>query len=535
VDVPALDGVAFIDPRKSEIDIVQAVGRAIRLSAEKTKGTIIIPVFISDDDDPDVVLSSSEFDKVWKVVNALRAHDDALGEELDSIRTQLGKQGSTGRPEKIVFDIPTRIGEQFATAFDTRLVEATTASWYFWFGLLEAYVKQEGHALVSQRFTTLDGFPLGVWVNNQRRRQDTLMPDQIGRVESLPGWVWDARDYIWQEGFNYLTSFVDKYGHGLVERGYKSDDGFALGLWVKRQRDNRSKLNPDRIALLESVPKWKWLVKDSWWEKGIEELRDYAEQQGHARVPARHVTDDGFALGVWVNNQRQRRATLSKHQGSQLESFPDWAWSLAAVQWEDGVRHLRSYAQKFGHAKVPQNTESADGFKLGIWVSAQRRKKEELSSDQVSLLEALPEWTWNVLYARWEEGFGHLEGFVKRKGHARVSRGDITEDGFKLDIWVNTQRQNIKKNRLSKEQIARLEALPGWVWDVRLFQWEDGFSHLEAFVNREGHAKVPKGFYSEDGYALGSWVDKRRHRKDKMSPEQIVRLEALPGWVWKVR
>lgn len=44
VDVPALDGVAFIDPRGSEIDIVQAVGRAIRLSSEKALGTIIIPV-----------------------------------------------------------------------------------------------------------------------------------------------------------------------------------------------------------------------------------------------------------------------------------------------------------------------------------------------------------------------------------------------------------------------------------------------------------------------------------------------------------
>ncbi|MFZ1193536.1 MAG: helicase-related protein, partial [Pseudolabrys sp.] len=46
VDVPALDGVAFIDPRSSEIDIIQSVGRAIRLSDNKTMGTIVIPVFI---------------------------------------------------------------------------------------------------------------------------------------------------------------------------------------------------------------------------------------------------------------------------------------------------------------------------------------------------------------------------------------------------------------------------------------------------------------------------------------------------------
>ena len=68
VDVPALDGVAFIDPRNSEIDIVQAVGRAIRLSKGKAIGSIVIPVFIEDHEDPDEVLNSSPFKKVWAVV-----------------------------------------------------------------------------------------------------------------------------------------------------------------------------------------------------------------------------------------------------------------------------------------------------------------------------------------------------------------------------------------------------------------------------------------------------------------------------------
>ena len=51
VDVPSLDGVAFIDPRKSQVDIVQAVGRAIRKSDGKSHGTILIPVFIDEHED----------------------------------------------------------------------------------------------------------------------------------------------------------------------------------------------------------------------------------------------------------------------------------------------------------------------------------------------------------------------------------------------------------------------------------------------------------------------------------------------------
>ena len=75
VDVPTLDGVAFIDPRGSEVDIVQAVGRAIRLADDKTVGTIVIPVFINTDADPDTALNDSSFKSVWRVIKALRAHD----------------------------------------------------------------------------------------------------------------------------------------------------------------------------------------------------------------------------------------------------------------------------------------------------------------------------------------------------------------------------------------------------------------------------------------------------------------------------
>ena len=95
VDVPTLDGVAFIDPRRSEVDIVQAVGRAIRLAPDKTVGTIVIPVFIDTDEDPEIALDDSAFKPVWDVIKALRSHDDELGEQLDELRRQLGRRGRT--------------------------------------------------------------------------------------------------------------------------------------------------------------------------------------------------------------------------------------------------------------------------------------------------------------------------------------------------------------------------------------------------------------------------------------------------------
>ena len=152
VDVPTLDGVAFIDPRRSEVDIVQAVGRAIRKSEGKTVGTIVIPVFIDTDTDPDAALNDSSFKPVWDVIQALRAHDEELGEHIDSLRREMGRTGGVPKlPDKIHLDLPTHISADFARAFDVRLVDSVTAPWMEWFGMLQAHYEATGTTRVSTR------------------------------------------------------------------------------------------------------------------------------------------------------------------------------------------------------------------------------------------------------------------------------------------------------------------------------------------------------------------------------------------------
>ena len=94
VDVPALDAVLFLSARKSQVDVVQSVGRVMRVAhaSGKKYGYIIIPIIVPINKTPEEALDENKnFDVVWSVLNALRAHDDRFNAEINKIELNKGK------------------------------------------------------------------------------------------------------------------------------------------------------------------------------------------------------------------------------------------------------------------------------------------------------------------------------------------------------------------------------------------------------------------------------------------------------------
>ena len=86
VDVPALDGVVFVNPRKSIVDVVQSVGRVMRTSPDKEFGYIILPVAVPLGIPTHEALNDNKtFKVVWQVLNALRSHDEMFAKEINSL------------------------------------------------------------------------------------------------------------------------------------------------------------------------------------------------------------------------------------------------------------------------------------------------------------------------------------------------------------------------------------------------------------------------------------------------------------------
>jgi predicted helicase len=127
IDVPALDAVIFFDTRESIVDIVQSVGRVMRKAEGKQYGYIILPVCIPAAEVKDYnryIDSDPQFKGIWKVIKALRAHDESLVDEAEfrrkiKVLTDPSKKKPgerEGEGKTLELDLPTLSIEEVSNA-----------------------------------------------------------------------------------------------------------------------------------------------------------------------------------------------------------------------------------------------------------------------------------------------------------------------------------------------------------------------------------------------------------------------------------
>jgi len=125
---------------------------------------------------------------------------------------------------------------------------------------LRRFSARLGHCRVP-RLHVENGFPLGQWVTLRRVdfRQGRLSQARRRKLESLPGWTWEARDVRFMEGMAKLRRFHKRHGHVRVPRS-DVDDGFQLGAWLSSVRSQYIKgtLAAKKEAQLAALPGWSW-------------------------------------------------------------------------------------------------------------------------------------------------------------------------------------------------------------------------------------------------------------------------------------
>jgi superfamily II DNA or RNA helicase len=528
VDVPAVDMVAFLTPKRSRVDIVQATGRAMRKSPGKTTGYVLVPLFVEQAAGESIedAVQRAEFDEVWAVLQAMQEQDELLADIIRKMREDRGRSGGFDDSrfrERVEVLSPDLSLQTLIQVINTLCLDKLGVTWDERFGELVAYKKRFGHCNVPQRWT--ENLQLATWISNVRRsrKQGKLSEDRIQRLNQI-GFVWDSLEASWEEKFAELEIFKSTHGHCNVSDRWS--ENLQLATWVSDQRKHRKKgkLSENRIQRLSEIG-FVWDTLDALWEKRFSELEVFRAAHGHCNVPQRW--SENPQLAVWVSNQRIKKDKLSEKRIQRLNQI-GFVWNSLDAAWEEKFSELKVFQETHGHCNVPSVWR--ENPQLGMWVGTQRRSRKQgiLSENYIQRLSELG-FVWDSLEASWEQRFVELEAFKAIYGHCNVPK--CWTENPQLGKWVSHQREYRRQDTLCEERLQRLSEL-GFVWDTLETTWEEKFKQLKAFKETYGHCNVPQGW--SENPQLAKWVHyQRQSRKEGRLNETRIQCLNQIGFVWE--
>jgi hypothetical protein len=459
-------------------DLVQAVGRALRMQPGEGKtASLVVPVLLAPGETPDNMLTSRAYGGLAKLLEALRAHDARIVEQLAEpqarsrvrgVQSRGGSEGGEGvgsDPSDRGLSLPARALLKFSTPRDPaalaafinlRVLHPENAHWRR--GIETAAIYHRLHGDLKVPFTyrvpgrddqdaegggwpaSLAAFPLGQWIADARRfyARGDMDEDRARQLEKL-GMVWSHFDVAWEEGLAAARGWAEENGHLLapLDATYQ---GYKIGIWLKNQRaaarraqeieQRRAEglpvpsaagaLPEERREQLEDIdPAWcpTWPVE---WQRCFHLTRQHLEAGGTLPTQPGDVIHQGEDLGRWVRSVRF-----------------GWDKLTGVQQWM--CEHI-----------------------LGIQPAAQDEKPKPRTSQA-------DKWAMNLAAAR---------QFYEREGHLRVPRKHIetitiaseddSRDGdgqeehqVKLGAWTSNQRS--RAATLTPERIEQLSTI-GMRW-----------------------------------------------------------------------
>ncbi|GAA1011535.1 hypothetical protein GCM10009564_32720 [Streptomyces thermogriseus] len=368
VDVPAVDAVLFAHPKRSQVDIVQAVGRALRRSGS-TQGTatVIIPIVVPNSTEEIGDLDPGEYRTLWQVLRALRAYDETLGIELDTQRAHEAT-ANPQLPARITVQLPPGTADSLLTQITALAVRQTTSSWWVGYGHARAFYDEHGHLQVASGHTTSDGFHLGRWIANARQhyRKGWLSPDRITALDKI-GMVWDTTSLPWERFLAELRDYRRRFGHVLVPQSYISPSGYRLGSKVNKTRTTADRV-PEGVRQALDDLGMVWDTRDLRWQQLYTACQEYADRHGHLDVPASYVTPDGYPLGARLRRVRraEREGRLDPAERVSLEELGMVFAASGDHPWKKFLAACDRYVAEHGSlAGVEKSYIDPTGYRLG--------------------------------------------------------------------------------------------------------------------------------------------------------------------------
>ncbi|MFJ3928530.1 Helicase associated domain protein [Streptomyces sp. NPDC090022] len=349
-----VEAICFADTRGSQIEIVQNIGRALRLNRDgSTKiARIIVPVFLEPNEDPTDMVASASFRPLVAVLQGLRSHDDRLVEQLASRALTSGKRklhvqrdedgrivgagGGEGEDQEdgadaaaesalLHFSSP-RDAATIAAFLRTRVYRPESLVWLEGYQALIRWRAENDitglHAVPYDTETEVGitkAFPLGRWVHQQRKALRTgELEDRRKELLDAPeaGMVWEPGEEAWEAKLAVLRSYRRATGHLAPRQDamWGEDDAMVpIGQYMAnlRRKGAKNGLGKDADTATTRSKQLAAIDKDwncPWpldWQRHFRVLADLVDADGQLPDIAPGVLWDGDDIGRWLQQQKQ--------------------------------------------------------------------------------------------------------------------------------------------------------------------------------------------------------------------------------------
>ncbi|MER6401494.1 Helicase associated domain protein [Kitasatospora sp. NPDC001603] len=441
VDTFDCDSVFFADVRGSMVDLVQAVGRALRMKPGSGKvATIVVPVILGPGESGEQLLSSRAFDGLAKLLMALRSHDAAAVEHLALPQSETRpprEPRHAGDPDE---RRSVQAGErllQFSTQRDpaviaafvrTRVLEPEREEFRRGLEELLAYKTAFGDVKVPYAYRAPSGHRLGAWVADQRRYKaaGVLDAERVKELDGL-GMVWSAFDSAFTDNLVTVVGYAAEHGHacppadavwggrpvGTIMKNLRTAQRRTEALQRRAEAgesglDWTGALSADRKAALDEIdPGWcpSWPVD---WRRCFILARRHLQDGGTlAGAEPGSIVVQGEDLAGWARAQQASWDKLVPAQQWALEHVfgleplaPEEKPAPKVSHAEKEQRNLAAaaqYREREGHLNVPRKHKEtlllADGttaeISLGLFIANSRSRRAAIPAARAARLTEL--------------------------------------------------------------------------------------------------------------------------------------------------
>ncbi|MFE7814032.1 Helicase associated domain protein [Streptomyces sp. NPDC057433] len=461
-----VEAICFADTRTSQVEIVQNIGRALRLSRDGTTkvARIIVPVFLRPGEDPTDMIASASYAGLVAVLQGLRSHDERLVEQLASRALTHGQRTVHVRRDE-----------------DGRIIGADG----------------ESNGEDQEQDDTQAAAEAALLHFSSPRDAATIaafLRTRVYRPESL----------VWLEGYQALIHWRAQNGitglHAVpydVETEVGATKAFPLGRWVHQQRKalRAGELEPRRKELLD-LPEagMVWEPGEEVWENKLAALRSYRRATGHLAPRQDAVWGEGEGEAMVPVGQHMANLRRKGGLGRDPQRAGERAQQLAAIDedWNcpwplDWQRHYRVLADLVGADGSLPDIEPGvlfEGDDLGKWLQRQKQPGtwKQLSTEQQQRLTTLgikpaqapspspataARATKGPSKAQqaFQRGLTALTQYIAREGRTVVGRAHVEQlpDGSAIKLGVFLSNQKARLDRLDAQQRAALAEL-GYAW-----------------------------------------------------------------------